>query len=589
MNRSIAVIPLLIACQLFFIPVPARSATDDFEPVTDTVLLNPPAADWLMWRRTLNSWGYSPLDQINTGNVAKLTLAWSRPMAPGGIQESTPLVHGGIMYMPEPSDVIQAIDAATGDLIWEYRRREPKDLIEHVPHPSMNRNVAIYGKYIIDNGFDDILYAVDAVTGKLVWETEVTDYHTHPSQMSSGPITADGKVFSGRGCEPYTGPEACVVTAHDAVTGRELWRTSTIEKPSPEHDSWGGFPYEQRSHVGTWMVPSYDPDLNRVFIGTSVTAPAPKFLLGGNDKKYLYHDSTLALDANTGKLVWYYQHLVDHWDLDHTFARLLVDTVVAPDPASVAWINPALNSGEKRRVVTGIPGKTGVVYTLDRETGEFLWATPTVKQNVLDKIDPATGEVTVNPDTLFHKKGDKVTVCPNVNGGKNFPVGAYSPLTNAMYYPLQNTCMDVIAIFDKASSGSVGGDSAYGIVSRNYIAPGTDKVGTVYAISAESGKVMWKYEQRAATTSLVATGGGLIFGGDVNGRFRAIDQKTGKVLWQTNLGSQVTGYPVTYSVNGRQYVEVTTGSAVASSANLLLTPEFHPGDANNIFVFALPE
>jgi len=589
MKRSFTVITVLVACQLIFTPVPALAATDNFQPVTDAMLANPPDGDWLMWRRTLNSWGYSPLDQINTDNVANLTLVWSRPMEPGGIQESTPLVHDGIMFMPEPSDVIQAIEAASGDLLWEYRRRQPKDLNEHVPHPSLNRNVAIYGKNIIDNGFDDVLYAVDAETGKLVWETEVTDYHTHPSQMSSGPITADGKIFSGRGCEPYTGPEACVVTAHDAATGKELWRTPTIEVPSPGHDSWGGYPYEKRSHVGTWMVPSYDPDLKRVFIGTSVTAPAPKFLLGGNDKQYLYHDSTLALDADTGKLAWYYQHLVDHWDLDHTFARLLVDTVVAPDPASVAWINPALKPGEKRKVVTGIPGKTAVVYTLDRETGEFLWATPTVHQNVLEKIDPATGGVTVNPATLFHKKGDTVTVCPNVNGGKNFPAGAYSPMTNAMYYPLQNTCMDVTAIFGKPSDGSVGGDSAYGIVSRNYITPGTDKVGTIYAISAETGKVVWKYEQRAATTSLVATGGGLIFGGDVNGRFRAFDQKTGKVLWETNLGSQVTGYPVIYSVDGRQYVEVTTGSAVATSANLLLTPEFHPGDANNIFVFALPK
>ena len=350
----------------------------DITPVTDAVLQNPDPADWLMWRRTLNSWGYSPLDQIARENVGELRMVWSRAMTAGS-QEGTPLVYDGVMYMPNPRDVIQAIDAITGDLIWEYRRERPDDLEEFVPIASANRNIAIYANLIIDTSSDDYVFALDAATGQLAWETQILDYTKNPAHQTSGPIIANGKVISGRGCMPQGGPAACVITAHDARTGAELWRTGMIPAPGePGDETWGGVPYEQRSHVGSWMVPSYDPALNLIYIGTSVTSPAPKFMLGGVDNKHLYHNSTLALDADTGEIVWYYQHLNDHWDLDHPFERLLVDTIVAPDPAAVLWVNPGLRAGEQRKVVTGIPGKTGVVYTLDWETGEFLWATPTI-------------------------------------------------------------------------------------------------------------------------------------------------------------------------------------------------------------------
>lgn len=580
MKRSLDSLALTVAMMLITGFAMARTTIDKFTPVTDTMLQHPADGDWLMWRRTLNSWGYSPLRGINRGNVARLALVWSRPMAPG-VQEATPLIYNGIMYLPNPNDITQAIDAVSGDLIWEYRRKMPTDL--RIPYPSINRNLAIYGNLILDNSFDDYLYALDATTGKLVWETQVLDYRKAPSQQTSGPIVANGKIISGRGCEINAGPEPCVITAHDGKTGKELWRFGVIEKPDVANPTWGKLPYKDRSQVGAWLVPSYDPELNLVIIGTSVTSPAPKFFLGGNDQKYLYHNSTLALNADTGKLVWYYQHVVDHWDLDHTFERVLADIKVAPDPAAVRWINPKLKMGEKRKVVTGVPGKTGIIYTLDRKTGEFLWATPTIYQNVVQDIDVTTGAVKNNPDTLFDKVGDKRRVCPSSAGGKNWPAGAYNPDSATLYYPMQNTCMDVTAITDDVHTKEI-----YGLLSENLLAPGTDKVGTVYAISAETGKVQWKYEQRAGTTSLVATAGGLLFGGDVNGRFRAFDQETGKVLWEINLGSQVTGYPITFAVNGKQYVAVSTGSAVSTAQQLVLTPELRPSDGNNMFVFALP-
>jgi alcohol dehydrogenase (cytochrome c) len=557
----------------------AQQPPANFVPVTDQMLQNPDPADWLMWRRTLNSWGYSPLDQINRSNVRNLRLAWTRGMGPG-VQEATPLVYRGVMYLPNPSDLIQALDAATGNLVWEYKREWKEDVTKILPVPSINRNLAIYGNTIIDTSADDHVFALDAASGKLVWENRILDMKESPAQETAGPIVAKGKIFSGRGCEAKKSALACVIVAHDAKTGKELWRARTIPMPGePNDETWGGIPYEKRSHVGTWMVPSYDPDLNILYIGTSVTSPAPKFMLAGNNFQYLYHNSTLALNADTGKIVWYYQHLVDHWDFDHPFERLLVDTVVAPSRPDVSWINPRIRPGERRKVVTGVPGKTGIVYTLDRETGEFLWAKPTVMQNVVASIDGATGRVTTNPETVFSAVGEKHFVCPTVNGGKNFQAGAYSPVTNVMYYPLQNACSNVTAI---------GGNTAYAIQNDNQIAPGTTNIGTVQAISVETGKTVWKYEGRAGAMSLVATGGGLIFGGDANGHFRAFDQTDGSVLWDINLGSPVTGYPVTFAVAGKQYVAVSTGNSLVSSGLNRLAPELHPSNASNVFVFALP-
>ena len=557
---------------------------DGFVPVTDAMLRDPAPGDWLMWRRTLNGWGYSPLDQIDRDNVSRLRMVWTRALGDGS-QQGTPLAYGGVLYMPNPRDLIQAIDAVTGDLIWEHRRDNPDDVYEKTGGflSQNNRNIAIHGRLVIDTSADGHVFALDAGTGGLVWDTEVLDYTTHPVIQGAGPIIAGGRVVSGRSCLERGGPDACVITAHDAETGAELWRRRTIPGPGePGDETWGDVPFEERKHVGSWMAPSYDPELDLVYIGTSVTSPAPKFMLGGVDRAHLYHNSTLALDAGTGEIVWHYQHLNDHWDLDHPFERLLVDTAVAPDPAAVDWINPRLRPGERRKVITGIPGKTGLVYTLDRATGEFLWATPTVAQNVVSHIDGATGAVTENAETVFGALGQEVLSCPSWIGGKDWEAGAYSPLTNTMYYPLRNTCARVLATME-------GGLAIYRLAARFQLAPGVDQLGTVRAISAETGRTTWLHEQRAATMSLVTTGGGLVFGGDVNGRFRAFDHRTGAVLWEINLGSPVTGFPISFAVDGRQYVAVSTGSASTASGFIRLTPELRPSAGNNLFVFALPE
>jgi len=557
-------------------PASGRSARP-YVPVTDEMLWKPDPANWLSWRRTLDGWGYSPLEQIDRSNVSRLKMVWGRGMAAGTI-EATPLVYNGVMYLPGPGDVIQAIDAKTGDLVWEHRRKLPAGV-----NGGTNRNIAIWGSTLIDGSADNQIYAVDVHTGEPAWETAVMEAKL-PARSTSGPIIANGKVITGRQCQPAATSDACIVTAHDAATGKEVWRTRMIPQPGePGNETWGDVPLHQRWHVGTWMVPSYDPETNLIFVGTSVTIPAPKFILAGNDKTYLYHNSTLALDADSGRIVWHYQHVVDHWDHDHPFERLLVETAVSPDPKEVTWINPRLKPGERRKVVTGIPGKTGVVYTLDRATGEFLWARPTIMQNVITRIDGATGAVTVNPEALFTKLGETKLICPSAQGGKNWPAGAYNPRTNVMYVPMQNMCGNYTVTTDQRDPSKV-----YALDFPTIIAPGATNVGSIWAISAETGRTLWKHEQRAGMLSLVATGGGLLLGGDANGRFKAFDERNGRVLWETNLGAPVSGYPITFAVDGRQYVAVATGPSGEATSTLRLTPELRPSSTTQVVVFALP-
>ena len=544
-----------------------------FVPVTDEMLWKPSPSDWLSWRRTLDSHGYSPLDQVNRSNVGRLKMMWTVPMGAGN-QESTPLAYNGVLYVPNSGDYIMALDVKSGNVLWEARRPAGR---------GTNRNMAIWGTTLIDGGAGNVMYAIDAQTGKPVWETPIMDPKL-PASMSSGPIIANGKVISGRQCQPQATHDGCVILAHDAKTGKELWRTRTIPRPGePGNDSWGDVPLEQRWHVGTWMVPSYDVQTNQVIVGTSVTIPAPKFLLGGNDKEHLYHNSTLAIDADTGKINWHYQHVIDHWDLDHPFERIITETAVSPDPREVPWINPRIKPGEKRRVITGIPGKTGVVYTLDINTGEFLWARPTVFQNVISRIDGATGKATVNPDAVFTAKDQERLICPGSAGGKNWPAGAYNPETNVMFFPLQNLCMNA-----RVTAGSRDPSLVYGLSMPGVLAPGAQNVGGVWAISVETGRTLWKQEFRAGVLPIVSTGGGLVFSGDANGRFRALDDRSGKVLWEINLGAPVSGFPIAFAVDGKQYMAVATGNSLVSGSTNRLTPELRPSGAANVFVFALP-
>ena len=563
-------------------PVAAQAApVRPYTPVTDAMLQHPAPADWLMWRRTLNSWGFSPLKQITPQNVGGLRLMWARTLPTGGF-EGTPLVHEGIMYIPEPGDRIEAVDAATGAPIWHFQRKYPADF---KGAGGTKRNIAIWGELLFSSGGDGSVYAVNARSGAPVWEAQVTDYHKQPGGPSAGPIVADGKVISGRACAVAGGPDACVIVANDALTGKELWRTHTVALPDEAGGkTWGDTPREKRVTVGTWNPPSYDPELGLIYYGTSIASPTPKYELAGNDKDYLYMTSTMALDVNTGKIVWHYQHIHDYWDFDHTFERLLVDTEVAPDKGSVPWINPKLKPGEVRKVLTGAPGKTGIIYTLDRKTGEFLWARPTVRQNVLQGIDLKTGKAINNPAAIFTSPDQALDICPAFTGGKNWPAGSYNPDTHLMLEPLQNLCSVVTSAGPKTGPGQLGMDIDY----RAVMAPGETNVGTIQAISAATGKTAWKYEQRAGTMSLVDTGGGVLFSGDAVGHFHAIDDRNGKPLWDVNLSTAISGFPIAYGVGGKEFVAVGTGGSPEASGLGRMTPEYQTQSSPAIYVFALP-
>ena len=564
----------------------AQDRVEDYQPVTGGMLEEPPDSDWLMFRGNYRGWGYSPLRQITTRNVDNLQLAWSRAMESGG-QYTTPLVHDGVMYLAHPGDVIQALNGRSGDLIWEYRRGgQERRRVRNL------RNLAIFEDKIYTFTSDGFLLALSAVDGSIVWQTKEAEPGSGIGHMG-GPFIVDEKVVSGRSCSAVGGPGICYIAAHDARTGQELWRTYTIPKPGePGDETWGDVPWEERLHINTWgNVPSYDPDLNLIYWGTSVPAPSLEVLRGTAGLDVLYSNSTIATDADTGEIVWYYQHLPrDNWDLDHVFERFLVDVEVAPDPSEVEWISPNVTLGERRRVITGMPGKTGIVYTLDRETGEFLWARQTLHQNVITDIDPATGKVSVNEDVIVGPF-EKILVCPSSGGGKNWPAGAYSPRTGLMYQPLQNMCMYMTGITDKPTPAE--GYATSRIFLKDPTLPEPYKVGQVVAVDLTDGRTEWLHQQRAGMIgTLLSTGGGLVFGGDVNRRFKALDASTGEVLWETIVSGPVSGSAISYAIDQRQYVAIPVGGDTASPEKrvLYLHHEIRPPQGlNAIFVFMLPE
>jgi len=574
-----------------------------FVPVTDAMLMNPNPENWLSFRNGPRLWGYSPLRDIHAGNVGQLRLVWSRAMQEGP-QEVEPIVYDGVMYLANAEDIVQAVDATTGDLLWEYRRKLPAEIARITGTMFRYRNVSIWQDKIYLATNDAYLVALDAKTGKVVWETKRAEYKDKIAQ-TAGPIIVNGKAILGTRCDPSSPLSGgCFVTAYDARHGEELWRVNTAAKPGePGGDTWGNLTGDERRHASAWMVPSYEPDLNLVYWGTGVTALRPETLQGVPNADLLYTNSTLAVNPDTGKMAWYYQHLPrDYRDLDHPFERMIVDTTVAPNPDEVPWINPTLKPGERRKVVTGVFGKTGIVWSIDAKTGEFLWARPTTFQNVMKSVDAKTGKPIVS-DLSDPKEVPPNPSCPHLYGGKNQPSGAFSPDTGAMYFPLNNACSAGIGTWGGANAGQKPAQPApslrladgFAVTGRMVLPPGSDPakspVGRLEAISASTGKTLWKYEQRAPIYgSLLTTGGNLVFSGDMIRRFRAFNAQNGQVLWETILNGPVTARPMTYRVRGRQYLVIGAGGHTQGSGFLALTPELTTTrGSNTLFVFALPE
>lgn len=538
----------------------------DYKPVTEPMLRSPAAGDWLNWRRTDNAWGYSPLDQIKGENVARLQLAWSWAMEEGA-QEATPLVHDGIMYLPNPGGVIQALDAATGDLLWEYR--PPRTNRGGGELRGIQRNVAIYEDKIFGATGDAHLIALDARTGKLVWDVATADPKLGYN-YTSGPIVVRGKVIAGiTGCSRYK-EDVCFITGHDAATGKELWRTSTVARPGqPGGETWGDLPLALRAGSDAWISGSYDPETNFVYWGTAQAKPWAR-AARGTDGDALYTNSTLALDPDTGKMKWYYQHLPgETQDMDEVFESILID------------------SGGRKSLFK--MGKLGILWQLDRATGKFIHATDLGYQNIVE-VGPETGKVTYRPDKI-PQLGVEVDMCPSTAGFKDWRAMAFSPQTNALYVPMSLTC-------EKATFGEVEkvvGKGGTGPVKRkDYKHPASEgNLGEYLAMDIRSGKVLWRQRTPSpSNTAALATAGGLAFGGDWDRHLYAYDAANGKILWQTRLVTSAQGFPITYLAKGKQYVAVPAGTGGGSWSTLIpteLAPEIkRPNSGNSLFVFALP-
>ncbi|MDG1026412.1 MAG: PQQ-binding-like beta-propeller repeat protein [Gammaproteobacteria bacterium] len=548
-------------------PEPPQGVTvagriENFTPVTDAMLENPDPADWPMHRRNYYGHSFSPLDQITTENAGNLTLEWVWNMHEGD-SEPAPVVYDGIMYLINPGNVIQALDAATGDLIWENWAgpANRQDM----------RNIAIYNDKIIQATTDARLVALDARTGEQVWETEVADASKGFSN-SSGPIVADGKVILGlAGCARYI-PEDCYISAHDANTGELEWRFNTIAKmKEPGGDTWGELDNLFRAGGETWITGSYDPELKLTYWGTAQQKPwVPVSRHLTIDDVGLFTNSTVAVSTDTGELDWFFQHVpAEALDLDEVFERILV------------------NRGDEKLVFS--LGKYGILWKNDRVSGEFQAYKETVFQNAFTDIDDETGLVTYREDIQNAKLNEWTSACPSSAGGKDWHSMTYHPPTGTMIAPLSQTCLENAA----REVALVQGGGGLAASRKFFEMPGTDgNLGKIGAYNVDTMEEVWSHQQRASFhTGTMSTAGNLVFVGDLDRRFKAFDVTNGDIVWETRLGTSVQGHPISFAVDGKQYIAVTAalgGTSPRSVPGVILTEIKYPNWGNAVYVFSLP-
>src|SRR3954463_12695457 len=419
-------------------PVPVNGTTiaphplPSYSPVTDQVLRNPDPSDWIMMRGNYENYGFSKLDQINKTNVKGLQLVWARTMEPG-VNEATPIIYKGVMFLGNPNDVIQAIDAATGDLLWQYRRNLPSQEAFHNNFwGQRKRSVFLYDDKLYTVTRDNFLLALDAKTGKELWEVNRGGdlYVTN----TTGPVVVDGVVIAGSNCQEAA--QGCYVTGNDAATAKELWRNTLIPKKGEAGDeTWGGMPFEQRWMTGVWGPITYDPETNLAFYGSSGVGPSSDTQRGVKGVATLAGTNTrFAVDPKTGKIVWKHQVFAqDNADQECTYEMLPITTKVAPDPKAKGMRAIGRKAATaSRRTLTGVPCKTSIMWSFDAAKGDFLWAKQTAVQNLVNKIDDK-GKVTINPDMVMTDINKTYSICPTHAGGRDWPFSAYSPQTNVMY------------------------------------------------------------------------------------------------------------------------------------------------------------
>ena len=511
----------------------AVSVLEKLTTVTDEMLTNPPAEDWLLWQRSYDNQGYSSLDQINRENVADLELSWRMPLQAGD-NNPGPIVHDGIMFFFTFPDTVLAIDATNGALLWRYQHKSDV-------RPSQKKGIALHGDKVFVPTSDLHVLALNAKTGALIWDHKIeTEEGLSGYHLRSAPFVVGDKVM--QGITSLRIAKGGWIVAIDSETGTEEWRFNTIPRPGePGGNSWNGLPIEERSGGSVWNAGAYDEELNLVYFGVAPTYDTGPLLypvnIDGINNDALYTNATIALNPDTGELAWYYQHLAnDQWDLDWAFERQIV---------SIPF------KGEMRRAVINL-GKLGILDAVDAATGEYLFSIDMGLQNVVSAIDPITGYKTINPMTIPNLEETRL-ICSNHYGSKSWPPSAFNPHTNRLYVPLNEGCIEA-------------GPDGYELLTsgvRMAAALNPDSngnMGRIQAIDLGKQEFAWRHRQPSPIiSSIMATAGGLVFAGDLNRALRAFDEDTGEILWETTLDDVPSSTIVTYAVDGVQYLAIAVG------------------------------
>jgi alcohol dehydrogenase (cytochrome c) len=523
------------------VPGPMPEILQKYTPVTAERLKKPEDGNWLMFRRTFDGWGYSPLEEITRDNVSRLQPVWS--FATGQVEghQAPPIVNNGVMFVATPGNQVLALEAKSGNVLWRYKRPFPEDMTPL--HPT-SRGVGLYGDKVLFAAAEAVLVALDAKTGKEVWTTKVDDYKKG-YYMSLAPLVVDGKVVLGA-----SGGELGVrgfVAAFDAETGKELWKTYTVPAPGePGSETWpAGGDHYKRGGGSIWVTGTYDPETNLTFWGTGNAAPWFGDQRPGDN---LYTASVVAFDVNTGAIKGHFQyHPNDSWDWDEVSPPIVVDY------------------RRDGRTVKGLVNvaRDGYLWQLERTNGKinFVTGQPYVRQNVFKSLDPKTGRPDIDE---AHKPGTGKTAqfCPSLWGGKDWPPVAYSPQTRMLYIPAnENLCAELTGEVPKY----VQGERYMGVAkSVMMMVAGADHIGELQAWDLDTGKKVWTTNLPSFNWGpILATGGGLLFSGGTNDRkFRAFDAKTGQILWEVPTASGVAAVPVSFQVEGKQYIAVQSGWGV---------------------------